>query len=415
MLAILTTHPIQYQVPLWQALARDANVPFEVWYLTDHGTSVSFDSGFGRSFSWDLDTLSGYPYRFIRVNDHPDVSRFRGVRLRESLAGLLEEHRVRVLWVNGWQVQAYWEAVWQAHALGISVWLRGESNDLRPVPAWKAPVKRNLLKQLFRRVDEFLYIGEANRRLYEKFGIEPRYVHPSPYAVDNARFVQQHEALQSRRDAIRAEWRIPTDAFCVLFAGKFTAKKRPADLIRVAQLLARENCRTRIHLLFVGSGELASSLRSLCNVRYDGENAEAVYPETDGAPPASFTGFLNQEEISKAYVAADCLILPSDHGETWGLVANEAMASGLPTIVSDACGCAYDLVPSGWVFRYGDAESLKTRLVGVMQQSPQDRAAALSRVESFTIQKTVDTVTKLCGAVGRFGHRRLFQVRGVGR
>ena len=41
MLAILTTHPIQYQVPLWKALAKDGRVPFEVWYLTKHGIQPS--------------------------------------------------------------------------------------------------------------------------------------------------------------------------------------------------------------------------------------------------------------------------------------------------------------------------------------------------------------------------------------
>ena len=58
MLAILTTHPIQYQVPLWQALALDGGVPFEVWYLTSHGVQPSADQEFGQTFSWDIDTLT---------------------------------------------------------------------------------------------------------------------------------------------------------------------------------------------------------------------------------------------------------------------------------------------------------------------------------------------------------------------
>ena len=67
MLAILTTHPIQYQVPLWQALHQDGRVPFEVWYLTDHGTRVSHDREFGKAFAWDVDTLRGYPFKFLDV------------------------------------------------------------------------------------------------------------------------------------------------------------------------------------------------------------------------------------------------------------------------------------------------------------------------------------------------------------
>jgi glycosyltransferase involved in cell wall biosynthesis len=79
-------------------------------------------------------------------------------------------------------------------------------------------------------------------------------------------------------------------------------------------------------------------------------------------PPASFAGFLNQREISQAYVAADCLVLPSDYGETWGLVVNEALASGLPCLVSEACGCAEDLSICD-TFALGDIETLASRLV----------------------------------------------------
>ena len=64
-LAMLTTHSIQYQVSLWQALALDGRVPFEVWYLTSHGVRPSTDREFGQTLSWDIDTLSGYPHRFL--------------------------------------------------------------------------------------------------------------------------------------------------------------------------------------------------------------------------------------------------------------------------------------------------------------------------------------------------------------
>ena len=79
-------------------------------------------------------------------------------------------------------------------------------------------------------------------------------------------------------------------------------------------------------------------------------------------PLASFTGFLNQTEVSQAYVAADCLVLPSDHGETWGLVVNEALASGLPCLVSDACGCAEELAGQAGSFRSSDSGSLASKL-----------------------------------------------------
>src|SRR5438093_250673 len=157
MLAILSTHPIQYQVPLWQALARDGRVPFEVWYLTDHGTRLSHDREFNRKFSWDIDMLSGYPYRFLEVAESATPSSFWQCRLRERLRERLRVSGTKAVWIQGWQVAAYWQAVWEAKRSGVEVWLRGESNDLGLTPFWKRGTKRLVLGQLFHRVDRFLY------------------------------------------------------------------------------------------------------------------------------------------------------------------------------------------------------------------------------------------------------------------
>jgi glycosyltransferase involved in cell wall biosynthesis len=84
-------------------------------------------------------------------------------------------------------------------------------------------------------------------------------------------------------------------------------------------------------------------------------------------PSATFAGFLNQKEISEAYVAADCLVLPSDYRETWGLVVNEALASNLPCLVSQACGCAEELSSCG-TFAIGDIEALSSQLIRLAQR-----------------------------------------------
>jgi glycosyltransferase involved in cell wall biosynthesis len=102
--------------------------------------------------------------------------------------------------------------------------------------------------------------------------------------------------------------------------------------------------------------------------------------------PAAFTGFLNQSEISKAYVAADGLVLPSDHGETWGLVVNEALASGLACLVSDACGCAEDLAGGGFTFPMGNIGALADKLVrlrrGELRRAPQALPTVADNVDA---------------------------------
>jgi glycosyltransferase involved in cell wall biosynthesis len=91
-------------------------------------------------------------------------------------------------------------------------------------------------------------------------------------------------------------------------------------------------------------------LRSLCH-----ELCLPTYDKTPGAiekqkskiesgrPGVHFYGFRQIEENPVFYALADAFILPS-LSEEWGLVANEAMASGLPVVVSETAGCAEDLL-----------------------------------------------------------------------
>jgi len=441
MLAILTTHPIQYQVPLWQKLAADGHVPFEVWYLSEHATKLSHDREFGTEFAWDIDMLSGYRYRILKTPVGATPNTFWRSRITDSLPNLFRETKTKVLWVNGWQVAAYWQAVWAAHNASVQVWMRGESNALRGRPAaagrqddkmmglrdqspvvssqWsgsqrskplslKGAAKRVLLAQLFKRVDQFLCIGTANRELYRTYGVPESKLHMAIYAVDNEGFAAQAAAFRGQRSVVRSQWSIPEESFCVLFCGKFISKKRPMDLVKAAQLMLASHPELQIHLLFAGSGELGAELRAACHVVHDAErkpttdhglqttdtdNRELI---TDNAKPrASFAGFLNQTEVSKDYIAADCLVLPSDYSETWGLVVNEAMASGLPSIISDRCGCAPDLgnADGNAVFSFGNISDLAKEIVELSDRHG-NRSQALE-LPSFS--NVVDVVAHLYG------------------
>ena len=401
MLAILATHPIQYQVPLWQALANEGSVPFEVWYLSDHGSRPSFDRQFGKTFEWDLNTLDGYPYRFLQSPANMDVSGFAAARVQESLQDLFKERKTTALWVQGWQVAAYWQAVWKAHGAGISVWLRGDSNDLARTSLPRKIMKRILLGQFFRRTNHFLYVGAANRRFYEEYGVQTQQLHPAPHCVDNERFAKQAKSLSGERENIRRSWGIPENAFCVLFAGKLIPKKRPFDLIAAAQQSRARQADRPLHLLFAGSGELGRELRRASHVVFDAERpdiqSDTLQKHDAERPSASFAGFLNQSDISKAYVAADCLALPSDSRETWGLVVNEAMASGLPCVVSDACGCSEDLAgPINPTLRFplGDIRAIVDGLTLLMRHRIPP-SVLREQISKFSVSASVETVKRL--------------------
>jgi glycosyltransferase involved in cell wall biosynthesis len=140
-------------------------------------------------------------------------------------------------------------------------------------------------------------------------------------------------------------------------------------------------------LLIVGTGPLEPELRARS------ETARI---------PVTFAGFLNQTEIPAAYAAADCLVLPSDYGETWGLVVNEAMACGLPAIVSDRVGCGPDLVTNGetgFRFRFGNTEDLARRLEEMARLGEEGRRAIGERareriIRAYSIEKAVANTVK---------------------
>jgi glycosyltransferase involved in cell wall biosynthesis len=206
----------------------------------------------------------------------------------------------------------------------------------------------------------------------------------TPYGVDNAWFARESESRRARRGEIRRTWGIPADAFVFLFSGKLIPKKRPADIVKaLAEVGRRSLPPAPCHLLVAGDGGMKDECERMARVLN---------------VPATFAGFLNQRDMPDAYAASDCLVLPSDNGETWGLVVNEAMASGLPAIVSDQVGCHPDLIVpgrTGFVFPCGDVTAL-ARCLGAMASDPRmcrDMGqAAQACVEACSVEAVVDGV-----------------------
>jgi glycosyltransferase involved in cell wall biosynthesis len=319
LLAILSTHPIQYQVPIWQQLAQRGRIPFRVFYMSGQGARATYDPGFGQTVTWDLNLLAGYDHEFLDVIEGAEQSSFGWLRLKTTAVRRLTGEDIGAVWVQGWQVLGYWQAVWNAGRRRLPVWLRAETNLRSTSRGLRRVFKRPLMAQMFRRIDRFLAIGEANRAFYLSQGMEPDRLAWAPYCVDNSRFAAQAGQLRVKRAQLRADWGIAEDARCILFVGKLIQKKRPLDLLRAAELLQARRSDLKLHVLFVGTGELGPVLRRNGSVAFDALQGvgAGTPPEPVGAVRTSFAGFLNQTEVAKAYVAADCLVLPSEATETW--------------------------------------------------------------------------------------------------
>lgn len=382
--ALFATHPIQYQVPWFQALAARTDLQLKVFF--GHVPDAAQQGvGFGVDFNWDIPMLEGYASEVLEnVATPPSLGTFGGSDT-PGVARTLREWNPDIAILTGWQSKMLVQAAWACARLGIPGIVRGESNAMPHRALWKRTLHRIWLRVF----DRFLAIGKANKEFYLRAGIAESRIHPCPYFVDNERFGAAARVLRDRRAQLRTRWSIPERATSFLFCGKLIPKKHPIDLLRALRRAVASGA--PVHAMIVGDGELMAEARALVE-------REQL--------PVTFAGFLNQTEIVGAYVAADCLVLPSDTGETWGLVVNEAMACGLPAIVSDQVGCGPDLVAenvTGATYRMGDLEALSKRLIefaGNPSRLREMGARACERVgSSYSVERAIEGTMAAVNAV----------------
>jgi glycosyltransferase involved in cell wall biosynthesis len=374
-LVAIAPHPIQYHAPLFRALAARPELEFEVAFLEILDDRRQ-GHGFGVAFQWDVPVLEGYRSRVLPTRRFARGHWGRAVQPRECLRDLEPE----VVLLTGWQTLPFVQLLSASQRMGIPALMRGESNTLKPRP-WMVD---QLHGCLFRHVDAFLAIGRANRGLYEAHGIPSERLFDAPYFVDNEWFSARAATGRAKRAELRTRLGISQEATCFLYAGKFEPKKHPQDLLAALGLLVRTRPDLKIHGLFVGDGVLAPALRARAA-------AEGL--------SVTFAGFVNQSEIPSYYAASDALVLPSDYGETWGLVVNEGMACGLPALVSDRVGCGPDLVQPGVTgerYAFGEIEAM-ARVLETWASTPGLLARMGGAAEEhvrlhYTVGRTVEAV-----------------------
>lgn len=365
---IVATHPIQYQVPWYRYLdAHLTDYQFEVLYLTlpdDEKQGV----GFGLPFQWDIPMLEGYLWTQVKAeytNGDMALDSFFSIRLKR-VGRLIKTLRPDAVLLTGWQSMGLLQLLVFCRQLKIPCLIRSESNDLKP----RGPFKTILHRILLQLYDRYLAIGQANLEFYLSRGVRTENIFTCPYFVDNNYFKDRSCLDASERRHWRQELQIPDNAFCFCFVGKLNTKKR---IIDVLDALGKVGDKT-VYLIIVGDGELMEAAKSF--TRTHGLNAV-------------FAGFLNQSQLPTAYASSHCLILASDYEETWGLVVNEAMASGIPAIVSRRSGCYPDLIRegvTGYSFEFGNTDDLAQKMRLIKALTPNEYKAICKNARRHVIE-----------------------------
>jgi len=239
-------------------------------------------------------------------------------------------------------------------------------------PWWKEFLKKNLVvRPLF---DAAFVPGSLGQEYLASLGLPVRQIWKGVYVVDNDDFARGAAAARDQSTEYRSRYGLPEHYF--LCVSRLSSEKNLAGLIRAfAQYWAHGGA---WHLVVAGTGPEEKTLRQMA--------------ATVAGDKIHFVGWQQYERLPVYYGLARIFILPS-HIEPWGLVVNEAMAAGLPVLVSTACGCAPDLVQegvNGFTFDPYDVEGL-ARLMLKMSSGEVDLEAMGEDSRRIIANYTLDT------------------------
>lgn len=390
-LTVVLTHPIQYYAPWFRYIVEHAP---EIALTVLHATQPTPEQqgvGFDRPFTWDVPLTDGYEsvtVRPARPGERIDSAHFMGLDVPE-IADAIARTRPDVVLITGWYSVTLVRALVASRRLRVPALYRGDSHLLSGPRGWRRTLWTIKTWLLLRQFSGFLSPGKRVTEYLDWFGVPDYRIFKVPHGIDNEMFAASAAPHQvpSARAAARQAWGIDRDAFVVLFVGKLVPSKRPLNVVRAVARLERGAM-----LLVVGSGPLQAEVE-----------AEARELGVD----LKLVGFLNQTELGKAYAVADCLTLPSDFPETWGLVVNEALATGLPVIVSAAVGCAPDLVDdgvTGYQYPLGHIDAMALRLEAIRRRKRESydwTRDCHAKVDQFSYAAMTAGLVRACRSVLR--------------
>jgi len=382
------THPIQYFSPWFRYMAQTVHeLDLTVLYAIEPSADQQ-GVAFARAFTWDGSLREGYSNQVLRPTKDDDSiasQDFFGLDVAE-LGDAIRATEPDVALVSGWHSAYLVRAIWECRRAGIPLVYRGDTNLAGHLTGVRGWVWQRRTRFLLGRFDAWLSVGALAHAYLEYFVAPTDRLFDSPHAVDNAFFAREAEAFAGKelRAEARRGWGIAEDAFVALFVGKLVPDKRPLDVIDAIHAMSAECV-----FLVAGSGALESQCRE-----------EAQRKDI----PVIWRGFQNQSELGRAYAMSDCLVLPSER-ETWGLVVNEALATGLPCVVSDGVGCAPDLIvpgETGEVFPAGNVEALACELTRLRAEKADGvirRAKCRDRVSQYSYEHATNGLVLACETV----------------
>ena len=312
-------------------------------------------------YPWQFHPAGPYAIHRLSGQPHPEADPPADV-LQPQLERLLDQLQPQAIVSVGWADRAYQQLLVLAHQRRIPVVLISDSRQ-RDEP--RSAIKEWIKRQLLRGYSAALVAGQESRAYLTNLGFPEGAITQPWDVVDNA-FFAGAAAQQGPRQP---------HFLCV---SRLVSKKNLLGLLQAYATYQEQNGQWGLRL--VGSGPLQPTI-------------EAAIAQLPNPARVELLPFCQLEELGRVYGQASAFVLASS-SDQWGLVVNEAMAAGLPCLVSSACGCAVDLIShghTGWSFDPTNSAQLTELMHTAELQIPSHReamvAAARKRLSGFSPER----------------------------
>jgi 1,2-diacylglycerol 3-alpha-glucosyltransferase len=305
--------------------------------------------------AWGAATM---PVRYHKVSLFPEATAHcpGNAKLKQAFWTALEQARPDVVAVNGWNNFGSLIAANCCLRREIPMIVMSESSSQdEPRTWWKEAIKRRIaglysaaLVGGQRHVEYLVELGMPRERVFTGYDV-----------VDNEYFRQKAEEIRSQRSEVRHKYALPENYF--LASARFIEKKNLPKLVGAYAEYRRQSGENAMwDLMLLGDGPLRETLNTQLSTLNLNEHVH-------------LPGFEPYDELPVYYALAKAFVHASTT-EQWGLVVNEAIASGLPVIVSDRCGCVPELINgNGFTFDPTNEHELTARLLEMASLSDEER------------------------------------------
>jgi glycosyltransferase involved in cell wall biosynthesis len=353
-IVILTEIIAPYRIPVFNALAGYPGVDLQVIFLAETDQVL-------RQWRIYTDEIR-FPYQVL------PSWRLRagncGLLLNRGLWQALDAACPQSVLCGGYNYPASWESLWWASRRKVRfvLWTESTGQDRRSGRAGVEWLKRYFVRSC----NAFVVPGKSSLAYLRTLGASEQAIFTAPNAVDNTFFATRAEKSEIHAKELREKLKLPPRF--ILFVGRLVPEKGIFDLLEAYAKL-ESSLRSQVGLVFAGDGVSRENLA---------KRAQRISPGV-----VCFPGFAQREDLAGLYALAEVLVLPT-HTDTWGLVVNEAMACGLPVIVSNVAGCSADLVREGWngcVVPPQDSEKLSLAIDSVVRDAELRQRMSVHSVE----------------------------------